>query len=85
MLLFGRIPILDWRCIYGIIYLFGIVYGLLMNNSKYHMIYAYLDDALVLEISNIFGVICTELDVVLNIFYLCSNLIVMELRVGAHL
>jgi len=34
----------------------------LMNNIKSHMIYAYLDDALVLEIYHIFGVIYIALD-----------------------
>ena len=33
-----------------------------MNNIKYHMIYAFLDEALLLEIYHIFGVISTAMD-----------------------
>ena len=33
-----------------------------MNNNKFHMIFAYRDDALVLEIYHNFGVISTALD-----------------------
>ena len=65
VLLFGRLFVLEWRHIYGIIELFGLVFALLMNiNTKSHMISSYPYDALVLNISHIFGVICTALDAV---------------------
>ena len=49
------------------------------------MISLHLDDALVLDIYHIFGVISIALMHILNILELCSNLIVMELRIGVDL
>lgn len=62
VLLFGILSIMEWKHIYGIINLFGTIFVLLMNTTKYHMICVSPEDVLAMDISQLFGVTCTTLD-----------------------